>query len=93
MLGENIRQLRLARGIRQEELGRCLGVSKQSVSNWENGNIMPSVEMLVRLADYFAVRTDFLLGRSEEETLDITGLTARQIAHLRLIADDLREKA
>lgn len=93
MLGENIRQLRLARGIRQEELGRCLGVSKQSVSNWENGNIMPSVEMLVRLADYFSVRTDFLLGRSEEETLDITGLTARQIAHLRLIADDLREKA
>ena len=92
MLGENIRQLRLARGIRQEELGRCLGVSKQSVSNWENGNIMPSVEMLVRLADYFAVRTDFLLGRLEEETLDITGLTARQIAHLRLIADDLREK-
>lgn len=92
MLGEKIRQLRLAKGVRQEELGHRLGVSKQSVSNWENGNIMPSIEMLVRLADYFSVSTDFLLGRSEEERLDITGLTSRQIAHLRLIVDDLRER-
>lgn len=53
---------------------------------------MPSIEMLVRLADYFSVSTDFLLGRSEEERLDITGLTSRQIAHLRLIVDDLRER-
>ena len=51
MLGKNIRKLRLERNIKQEELGRAVWASKQSVSNWENENIMPSVEILVRLAD------------------------------------------
>lgn len=90
MFGEIIRQLRQARGIRQEELGRQLGVSKQSISNWENGNIMPSIEMLMRLADHFSVSTDYLLGRTGQKTLDITGLTEEQATHLRLLADDLR---
>ena len=53
MLGQNIRKLRQERGLCQEELGRRVGASKQSVSNWENGNIMPSIDLLLRLADYF----------------------------------------
>ena len=39
MLGDNIRLLRSVRGISQVELGEKLNVSKQSISNWENGNI------------------------------------------------------
>ena len=46
MLGDNIRLLRSVRGISQVELGEKLNVSKQSISNWENGNIQPSIEML-----------------------------------------------
>lgn len=91
MLGQNIRRMRQAQGIRQEELGRRLGVSKQSVSNWENGNIMPSVELLGRLADFFCVSTDALLGRGGQAQLDVSGLTERQIAHLQLLIDDLRK--
>ena len=51
MLGDNIRLLRSVRGISQVELGEKLNVSKQSISNWENGNIQPSIEMLMKIAD------------------------------------------
>ena len=92
MLDKRIRQLRLERGINQKELGDAVGVSKQSVSNWENGNIMPSVDLLIRLANVFGVSTDYLLGRTEGRTLRVEGLTDLQITHLQMIADDLREK-
>ena len=62
MLNERIRELRNAAGISQVELAEKLGVSKQSVSNWENDNIQPSIEMLVKIARTFNVSTDFLLG-------------------------------
>ena len=65
MLGDNIRLLRSVRGISQVELGEKLNVSKQSISNWENGNIQPSIEMLMKIADFFSVSTDFLLSQKE----------------------------
>ena len=47
------------------EFAKIMGVSKQCVSNWENDNIMPSIEMLVKIADFFNVTTDHVLGRDE----------------------------
>ena len=90
VLNENIRNLRLARGMNQVEFGRLLGVTKQCVSNWENDNVLPSIDMLGKLADLFGVSTDFLLGRSSELSLDATGLTEVQIAHIREIINDLK---
>ncbi len=90
MLHEQIRRLRAAQGVTQVELARRLGVSKQSVSNWENNNIQPSIELLERLADVFSVTTDYLLGRETRPVLDVSGLTDRQVAHLQLLAEDLR---
>ena len=46
MLGEQIKQLRLARNMSQVALANQLGVTKQSISNWENDNILPSLDML-----------------------------------------------
>lgn len=93
VLGQVIRRLRLERGLRQEELGNAVGVSKQSVSNWENENIAPSVELLLRLADYFGVSTDYLLERTDRSTVDATGLTERQMTHIQQLIEDLRGKA
>ena len=90
MLNENIKKLRLARGINQVELASALNVSKQCVSNWENDYILPSIEMLIKLAKFFNVTTDYLLGLSAEETLSVNGLTETQIAHLRLLVEDLK---
>ena len=53
MLNERIKQLRIGRGLSQVDLAEKLGVSKQSVSNWENDNIQPSIEMLVKISHFF----------------------------------------
>ena len=92
MLSENIRKLRIARGISQVELAKALFVSKQSISNWENDNIMPSVEMLVKISDYFSVGTDYLLGLSKKISIDVSGLTPTQIEHIKLIINDLTKR-
>lgn len=92
MLSEQIKNLRTAKGINQVELAKCLGVTKQSVSNWENENIMPSIDMLIKIAEYFGVTTDFLLGLSENHTLNTTGLSEPQIAHIQTLIDDIRGK-
>lgn len=91
MLNKNIKNLRLSRNISQVELARRLNVSKQSVSNWENDNIQPSIEMLVKIANCLDVSTDYLLGLSTKKTLDVDGLTDVQIAHIQQIINDLRE--
>ena len=89
MLSERIRQLRLARSLSQVELANCLNVSKQSVSNWENDNIQPSIDMLVKIADFFGVSTDYLLGRTTERYLDISDLSDEAAAHIRMIISDI----
>ena len=91
MLHEQIRRLRTARGITQVELAHRLGVSKQSVSNWESNNIQPSIELLEKIAGLFGVTTDHLLGREPLQMLDVSGLTAQLIAHLQMLIEDLRQ--
>ena len=61
MLGERIHSLRTARNLSQVQLAHRLGVTKQSVSNWENDNILPSIEMLKKIATFFHCSTDYLL--------------------------------
>ncbi len=96
MFAIRMKNLRLSKGLNQVQLAEKLGVKKQSISNWENDNIMPSIDMLIRIADFFHVSTDYLLGRdvpdpSAPQMLDITGLTPCQIEHIRFIVDDLRQ--
>ena len=50
-LNENIKRMRMARGMNQVEFAKLVGVTKQCVSNWENDNVVPSVEMLEKIAD------------------------------------------
>lgn len=88
-LNENIKRLRIARGMNQVEFARLIGVTKQCVSNWENDNVIPSIEMLVKIADAFNVKTDLLLGREGEAFIDVSGLTESQRGHIALIVKDL----
>lgn len=92
MLGERIHQLRSARGWSQVDLAKQLSVTKQTVSNWENDNIQPSIEMLIRLSRILGVTTDYLLGLEQIPRLDIEGLSKEAVAHLSLLIDDLRRK-
>lgn len=95
MFASRLRYLRQSKELNQTQLGEKLGVKKQSVSNWENGNIVPSIDMLIKIADYFHVSTDYLLGRDNPASdglalMDVTGLTPVQVEHIQRIVDDLR---
>lgn len=92
MLGQRIHEQRQALGWSQVELARRLSVAKQTVSNWENDNIQPSIEMLIRLAKLFGVTTDYLLGLDSTPRLDIDGLPTEFVAHLMLVIQDYRNK-
>ena len=91
MLGIRLKQLRTSFGLNQIEFGQKLGVAKQTVCNWENENIQPSVDMLIKIATTFSVSADYLLGLDEKRTLDATGLSDSQIAHIQCLIDDLKK--
>ena len=93
MIGEQIKALRIARNMSQVELAAALNVSKQSVSNWENNNILPSVEIIKQLALFFSCSSDYLLelDSSTKSYIDISDLTLDQAAHIMAIANDMKK--
>ncbi|MBQ8503795.1 MAG: helix-turn-helix transcriptional regulator [Clostridia bacterium] len=66
-LGENIKRLRLEKGITQETLADFFGVTFQSVSRWERGESYPDITLLPEIAAYFKISIDELLGVKREE--------------------------
>lgn len=88
---ERLKELRTERRISQTDIGKALGVTKQSVSNWENDNILPSMEIICKLATLFNCTTDYLLCRSDTHLIDTSGLTDTQIDHINLLIDDFRK--
>lgn len=90
MFDERIKELRLSLGMNQIQFARKLFVTKQCISNWENSNLQPSVDMVVKIAQTFSVSADYLLGISHEITLDVTGLTKEQILHIQNVVNDLK---
>jgi transcriptional regulator with XRE-family HTH domain len=63
--GEKIRYLRLKNNLTSRELSKALNISESSISLYENGKRKPSIELIIKVADYFNVTTDFLLGVSD----------------------------
>lgn len=92
MLGSRINELRIASGWSQVQLAEKLNISKQTVSNWENDNIQPSIEMLVRIANLFSVSTDYLLGLDNLTHINVEGVPVSFVAHLTQIIEDYKQK-
>lgn len=90
MFNERIKELRKSLGINQVEFGNRLNVTKQCVSNWENGNIQPSIDMLIKICSVFHVSSDYLLGIKNDCSLDVSGLTTEKILHIQHIVNDIR---
>lgn len=91
MLGQRICKMRTDMGWSQVDMAKRLGVAKQTISNWENDNIQPSIEMLIRVAKVLNVSTDYLLGMEDNLRLDVQGLPAEVVAHLSLLISDYRK--
>ncbi len=90
MFGDMIKNLRQSRNLNQVQLAASLNVSKQTVSNWENNNILPSIDMLVKISHFFSVSTDYLLELDTRNYIEVTDLTDIQLAHVRQIIDDIK---
>lgn len=91
MFGDIIRKLRKTQNLNQVQLATALNVSKQTVSNWENNNIMPSVEMLTAIAQFFSVSTDYLLELDNRTYIEVSGLSSEELAHIQQIINDIRK--
>ena len=64
MLSDNIKNLRKAKGLSQEELAIKLNVVRQTVSKWENGLSVPDSELLIKIAEELETSTTVLLGET-----------------------------
>ena len=63
-MGNRVKQLRTEKKIRQIDFASAMGVAQSAVSNWETGRNEPDNDMLCKIADYFGVSVDYLIGRS-----------------------------
>ena len=61
---ENIRSLRIDNGLTQKQVAQILGISQNTYSQYEVGVLNYPVDAIVKLADYYGVSTDYLLGRT-----------------------------
>ena len=62
IIGNNIKRIRQNKGVTQEQLGDIIGVTGQAISKWENGSALPDIQVLPKLADYFGISIDELMG-------------------------------
>ncbi|MCL1866425.1 MAG: helix-turn-helix domain-containing protein [Oscillospiraceae bacterium] len=76
MFPQRLKSVRTEKGIQQKELAQAMGVTQGTIGNWESGIRAPRFDMLERIAEYFSVSTDYLLGR-EEGGNDLTILTRK----------------
>ncbi len=63
-----IKQLRIKNSISQKNLAKKMGVSSQTILNWENGIFEPRIDQLIQLADIFNVTIDYLVERKNKVT-------------------------
>ena len=92
MLSKRIYEVRMSFGWTQVQLAQKLGVTKQTVSNWENDNIQPSIDMLIKLSKIFNVSTDYLLGLTPTNSINVDGLPTEFVSHIVQIIDDYKAK-
>ena len=62
---ERLKMLRMHAGISQKKLADMMQVSQQSINKYENHDVQPDLQTLIRFADFFHVSVDYLIGYSD----------------------------
>ena len=97
MNAQKLKALRKAKGITQSELADILGVARTTYANYEQGTREPDNKTLNKLADYFEVSTDYLLGRdtprwaTPDDIIDLEEILERNV-HMAYGGEDLTEE-
>ncbi|KIL30477.1 helix-turn-helix domain-containing protein [Bacillus subtilis] len=80
MLGDRLKELRESRKLTQDKLAEILGISRGTYAHYEINKRKPDYDMLIKIADFYGVTTDFLLrGESQEAQDNIFNKEARRI--------------
>lgn len=91
--GTKLKKLRHEKHLTQTELGNLVGASKALISKYENDLSYPSYDILIKIAKYFGVTTDYLLGIEKHgRTLDVDDLNEAQINSLMAIIEEYRKR-
>lgn len=92
MIADRIKFLREQKEYTQTELAKKLGITRSSVNAWEQGISVPSTQYIVELSNIFSVSTDYLLGVDKTSTIDISGLTEKDMEMVYKLAEYLKSK-
>lgn len=65
-LSESLKRFRKTEKITQKQAAQAAGVSERVYQSYEYGKVIPTVTILISLADYFDVSLDYLVGRSDD---------------------------
>lgn len=90
-VGTKLKQLRSQRNMSQIVLAKQLGVSKSVISSYENEVHLPPYDVLLKMARLFGVSTDYLLGATNNRSINGDGLTDIQIEAITMIVNELKE--
>ena len=97
MLAQKLKELRERKEMSQAELANVLDVAQQTVASWEKSKSSPNYDILQKIADYFNVTTDELLGRETKggyyvnaETAEIANALKEGDGMLRVMFDTVR---
>lgn len=90
-LGERLKFLRQGRGLKQEELAASIGITQSSIANYETNFRKPPYDVLIKLADFYGVATDFLLRGMVPFSQDEGKANVREVPVVRKISVEERE--
>lgn len=68
ILHQRLKSLRLEKKITQQNIANAIGVTTRNIQNFEYGTARPKLENVIKLADFFNVSLDYLVGRSDNPT-------------------------
>lgn len=68
MFAENLKKLRKSKGLTQVQFAKIFNISSGTIAMWETNKRIPDTAMLIKIAEYFDVTVDYLLGKSISQT-------------------------
>lgn len=91
MIGDKIKKLRKSQNLTQSAVAKKLGITRSSVNAWEMGISIPSTQYVVELAMLFNVSSDYLLDISRNASINVSGLSEKEVAAVKEIVDCLKK--
>ena len=73
-----LKELRLEKGLSQSELAIEIETTQRNVSNWENGNSEPDIQMILKMSKFFEVNVDYFLGDTGEPDRNVENAFTEQ---------------